>query len=178
MQLVAPLAGGKVTPSAEREYGRAEVTLRGTIKDGLFAGFEPGASITVWASHGDRIAEPPPRFRVTGVSANAPVAAMQHETKPIFGVLFHPEVAHTPRGGEILHNFLFRICGCTPDWTPGHFIEQEVRRIRERAGPPGRAIWGPSGGADSAVRGGLVPPPPGDRPAGTLWDPDLRAAAP
>src|SRR5437899_1527445 len=104
MQLVAHLAGGKVTPSAEREYGRAEVTLRGATTAGLFAGFEPRTSITVWAGHGDRIAEPPPRFRVTGVSANAPVAAMQHETKPILGVLFHPEAAHTPRGGQNLHN--------------------------------------------------------------------------
>jgi len=163
MQLVAHLAGGKVTPSAEREYGRAEVTLRGATKEGLFAGFEPGASIIVWASHGDRIAEPPPRFRVTGVSANAPVAAMQHETKPIYGVLFHPEVAHTPRGGEILHNFLFTICGCTPDWTPGHFIDQEVQRIRERVGPTGRAICGLSGGVDSAVAAALVQRAIGDR---------------
>ncbi len=163
MQLVAHLAGGKVTPSAEREYGRAEVTLRGATTAGLFVGFEPRTSITVWASHGDRIAEPPPRFRVTGVSANAPVAAMQHETKPIYGVLFHPEVAHTPRGGEILHNFLFRICGCTPDWTPGHFIDQEVRRIRERVGPTGRAICGLSGGVDSAVAAALVHRAIGDR---------------
>src|SRR5207253_4404938 len=163
MQLVAHLAGGKVTPSAEREYGRAEVTLRGATTAGLFAGFEPRTSITVWASHGDRIAEPPPRFRVTGVSANAPVAAMQHETKPIYGVLFHPEVAHTPRGGEILHNFLFRICGCTPDWTPGRFIDQEVRRIRERVGPTGRAICGLSGGVDSAVAAALVQRAIGDR---------------
>src|SRR5256886_8288438 len=173
MQRVAHLAGGKVTPWAEREYGRAEVTLRGATTAGLFAGFEPRTSITVWASHGDRIAEPPPRFRVTGVSANAPVAAMQHERKPIFGVLFHPEVAHTPRGGEILHNFLFRICGCTPDWTPGHFIEQEVRRIRERVGPTGRAICGLSGGVDSAVGGGLGHRAVGARVEGLFVGPGL-----
>jgi GMP synthase (glutamine-hydrolysing) len=161
MQLVAHLAGGTVQPSPEREYGRAEVVVRDAT--GLFAGFEPGACITVWASHGDRIAVPPPQFRLTASSANAPVAAFQHESKPIVGVLFHPEVAHTPRGGEILDNFLFGMCGCAPDWTPGHFIEQEVARIRERVGPTGRAICGLSGGVDSAVAAALVHRAIGDR---------------
>ncbi len=161
MQLVAYLTGGDVKPSPEREYGRAEVTVREA--GGLFAGFEPQACITVWASHGDRIDRPPPHFRVTGSSANAPVAAFQHESQPIYGVLFHPEVAHTPRGGEILHNFLFAICGCTPDWTPGHFIEQEVGRIRALVGPAKRAICGLSGGVDSAVAAALVHRAIGDR---------------
>jgi GMP synthase (glutamine-hydrolysing) len=154
MQLVARLAGGKVVPSNEREYGRAEIAIR--ENKGLFGGFEPRATAIVWASHGDRVEEPPPHFRVTATSANAPVSAMQHESKPIYGVLFHPEVAHTPRGGEILHNFLFDICGCTPDWTPGHFIDHEVGRIRELVGPTGRAICGLSGGVDSAVAAALV----------------------
>jgi GMP synthase (glutamine-hydrolysing) len=154
MQLVARLAGGKVVPSNEREYGRAEIAIR--ENKGLFGGFEPRATAIVWASHGDRVDEPPPHFRVTATSVNAPVAAMQHDTKPIYGVLFHPEVAHTPRGGEILHNFLFDICGCTPDWTPGHFIDHEVARIRELVGPAGRAICGLSGGVDSAVAAALV----------------------
>src|SRR3989454_1290074 len=161
MQLVAHLAGGNVTPSAEREYGRAEVTVRDAT--GLFAGFEPQGCITVWASHGDRIDRPPPYFRVTASSPNAPVAGFQHESRPIFGVLFHPEVAHTPRGGEILHNFLFAIAGCAPDWTPGHFIEQEVRRIRELVGETRRAICGLSGGVDSAVAAALVHRAIGDR---------------
>jgi GMP synthase (glutamine-hydrolysing) len=161
MQLVAYLTGGDVKPSPEREYGRAEVTVREA--GGLFAGFELHGCITVWASHGDRIDQPPPHFRVTGSSANAPVAAFQHESRPIFGVLFHPEVAHTPRGGEILHNFLFAICGCTPDWTPGHLIEQEVSRIRALVGPAKRAICGLSGGVDSAVAAALVHRAIGDR---------------
>lgn len=156
MQLVAHLAGGKVTPSPEREYGRAEVTIRDTSSGTLFAGFEAQECITVWASHGDRIEQPPPHYRVTASSANAPVAGFQHETRPIYGVLFHPEVAHTPRGGEILHNFLFEICGCTPDWTPGHFIEHEVTRIQGLVGPKSRAICGLSGGVDSAVAAALV----------------------
>ena len=154
MQLVAHLAGGKVTPSPEREYGRAEVTVLDAV--GVFAGFEPQGCITVWASHGDRIDRPPPHYRLTASSANAPVAAFQHESRPIFGVLFHPEVAHTARGGEILHNFLFEICKCVPDWTPGHFIEQEVQRVREVVGPSRRAICGLSGGVDSAVAAALV----------------------
>jgi GMP synthase (glutamine-hydrolysing) len=154
MQLIAHLSGGTATPATEREYGRADVV----VKDGrgLFAGFEPDAKVMVWASHGDRLDTPPPHFRVTATSANAPVAGMQHATKPIFGVLFHPEVAHTPRGGEILHNFLFDICGCAADWTPGHFIDQEIGRIRALVGPDGRAICGLSGGVDSAVAAALV----------------------
>jgi len=161
MQLIAQLAGGRLKASTGREYGRAEISLRGG--DGLFAGFEPQSTITVWASHGDRVEQPPPGFRITASSANAPVAAMQHDTKPIFGALFHPEVAHTPRGGEIIHNFLFGICGCTPDWTPGHFIDHAVARIREVVGPTGRAICGLSGGVDSAVAAALVQRAIGDR---------------
>ena len=160
MQLVARLAGGKVVPSNQREYGRAEIAIRES--KGLFAGFEPHATTIVWASHGDRVDEPPPHFRVTATSANAPVAGMQHDQKPIYAVLFHPEVAHTPRGGEILHNFLFDICGCVPDWTPGHFIDHEVGRIRDLVGQ-GRAICGLSGGVDSAVAAALVHRAIGDR---------------
>ncbi|HKW40467.1 MAG TPA: glutamine-hydrolyzing GMP synthase [Gemmatimonadales bacterium] len=163
MQLVAHLAGGKVKPSPEREYGRADVTVRDASAGGLFGGFESQDCITVWASHGDRIEQPPPQFRVTASSSNAPVAAFQHETRPIFGVLFHPEVAHTPRGGEILDNFLFDICGCTPDWTPGHFVEHEIARIRTLVGGNSRAICGLSGGVDSAVAAGLVHRAIGDR---------------
>ena len=161
MQLMATLAGGKSVPSPEREYGRAEITI--AENKGLFAGFEPNATTTVWASHGDRIDEPPPSFRITATSANAPVAAMQHGSKPLYGVLFHPEVAHTPRGGEILNNFLFSICGCRPDWTPGHFIDQEIAKIRTLVGPTGRAICGLSGGVDSSVAAALVQRAIGDR---------------
>ena len=154
MQLIARLAGGSVTPASEREYGRAEIVVRES--GGLFAGFEAGASTPVWASHGDRIGEPPAHFQTIASSVNAPVAAFRHESKPIFGLLFHPEVAHTPRGGEILNNFLFRICGCEPDWTPGHFIERQVAAIRKVVGPTRRAICGLSGGVDSAVAAALV----------------------
>jgi GMP synthase (glutamine-hydrolysing) len=161
MQLIAHLAGGKVSPSNEREYGRADITVR--ENQGLFAGFEARATTTVWASHGDKLEQPPPHFRITATSVNAPVAAMQHDQKTISGVLFHPEVAHTARGGEILNNFLFGICGCTPDWTPGHFIDQEIAKIRATVGPTGRAICGLSGGVDSAVAAALVYRAIGDR---------------
>jgi GMP synthase (glutamine-hydrolysing) len=161
MQLIAHLAGAKVRPSGEREYGRAEIAVREGA--GLFAGFEPQGSVTVWASHSDKLDQPPPGFRITASSLNAPIAAMQHEGKPIFGVLFHPEVAHTPRGGEIIHNFLFGICACVPDWTPGHYVEHEVKRIRDLVGPERRAICGLSGGVDSAVAAVLVHRAVGER---------------
>ncbi len=161
MQLIAHLAGGKVRPSSEREYGRAEIVVGENA--GLFAGFEPGTRTTVWASHGDRIDVAPPGFRITASSANAPLAAFEHETKPITGLLFHPEVAHTVRGSEILANFLFGICRCTPDWTPGHFIEQTVKKVQQTVGATGRAICGLSGGVDSAVAAALVHRAIGDR---------------
>jgi GMP synthase (glutamine-hydrolysing) len=154
MQLVAQLSGGKVEPSSEREYGRAEISIR--RGEGLFAGFRAGEPVTVWASHGDRIMQPPPGFRTTAQTDNAPVAAMRHETRPIHCVLFHPEVAHTPRGGEILENFLFEICGCAPDWTAGQFITDQVAAIRSQVGPTRRAICGLSGGVDSTVAAVLV----------------------
>jgi GMP synthase (glutamine-hydrolysing) len=161
MQLVAHLAGGRVHPSAEREYGRAEVTVREAA--GLFAGFEPGAVMPVWMSHGDKVEAPPPGFRVTASSPNSPFAAMRHERRPIHCVQFHPEVAHTPRGSEILSNFLFAICGCAPDWTPGHFIELELAKLRAQIGASERAICGLSGGVDSAVTAELVHRAIGDR---------------
>ena len=77
-------------------------------------------------SHGDHVDVAPPGYRVTASSDNSPVAAFEHAERPLFGVQFHPEVAHTPRGGEILSNFLFEVCGVTPDWTPGHFVETEI----------------------------------------------------
>jgi len=154
MQLVAHLSGGKVEPSSEREYGRAEIAIR--RGEGLFAGFRVGEPVTVWASHGDRIMQPPPGFRTMAETENAPVAAMQHESRPIHCVLFHPEVAHTPRGGEILENFLFEICGCAPDWTAGQFIADQIAAIRALVGPARRAICGLSGGVDSTVAAVLV----------------------
>jgi GMP synthase (glutamine-hydrolysing) len=153
MQLLAHLSGGKVVRANRREYGRATLRVEGGR---LFQGFGSGEETPVWMSHGDHVDSPPPQYKVTASSLNSPIAAIEHTRRPLFGVQFHPEVAHTPRGGEILNNFLFEICGCTPDWTPGHFIETEVSRLRQLVGPSARVICGLSGGVDSSVAAGLV----------------------
>ena len=160
MQLLAHLAGGKVVRASRREYGRADVRIEGGK---LFEGFGRGEETPVWMSHGDHVDAPPPGFSVTASSENSPVAAFEHRERPLFGVQFHPEVAHTPRGGEILNTFLFEICGCTPDWTPGHFVESEIERIRATVGPRERVICGLSGGVDSSVAAVLVHRAVGDR---------------
>ena len=153
MQLLAHLAGGEVRQAGEKEYGRADIEiLKG---EGLFEGFAPGSSTPVWMSHGDRVDVAPAGWEVLARSANTPVAAFRHRTKPLFGVQFHPEVVHTRRGPEILQNFLFRICRAKPDWTPGHFVERTVREVADRVST-GRAICGLSGGVDSAVAAALV----------------------
>jgi GMP synthase (glutamine-hydrolysing) len=159
MQLIARLAGGEVVQADRREYGRATVKLLGGR---LFGGFVPGEEIQAWMSHGDHVAAAPPGFVATASSQNSPIAAIEHRTKPIFAVQFHPEVAHTPRGAQLIANFLFDICGCQPDWTAGHFIEAESARIRKLAGSD-RVICGLSGGVDSAVAAALVHRAVGDR---------------
>ncbi len=153
MQLMAHLTGGKVTPAGEREYGRAELEV--VASDELFAGFEPGTRTTVWASHGDRVDLAADSFVGLAKSPNAPMAAFRHRSRPLYGVQFHPEVAHTVRGAELYHNFLFRICGAKPTWTAGHFIESALETIRGQIGDR-RAICGLSGGVDSAVAAALV----------------------
>ena len=152
MQLVAHVSGGLVQRGA-REYGRAAVTI--TDASGLFDGFERGESFEVWASHGDHVDAPPPGFVVTATSDGNPVTAMRHATRPVHCVQFHPEVAHTPRGSEIIANFVFGICHATPSWTPGAFIEDHVERIRALVGGR-KVICGLSGGVDSSVAAALV----------------------
>ena len=153
MQLLAHLTGGEVRQAGEREYGRAEIEV--LVADDLFAGFAPGTRTPVWMSHGDRVDVAPAEWQVLARSANTPVAAFRHRARPLFGVQFHPEVAHTPRGAELLHNFLFRVCGARPDWTPGHFVARTVREVAGLVGSR-RAICGLSGGVDSAVAAALV----------------------
>ena len=153
MQLMAHLLGAEVTRGGRREYGRAEI--RPTVQSALFDGFDPQETATVWMSHGDHIESTPPHFRVTAVSEGNPLAAFEHESKPIYGVQFHPEVAHTPRGRELLANFLFKVCRATPSWTPGTFIEDEVAKIRALVGDA-QVICGLSGGVDSSVAAALV----------------------
>jgi GMP synthase (glutamine-hydrolysing) len=161
MQLIAQLVGGQVESSTKREYGRAE--LRILEPNDLFDGFEKGERSTVWMSHGDRVEMPPSGFELLAATETVPVAAFRAEAKPIFGVQFHPEVAHTARGGEIISNFLFRICRCAPSWTAGSFIDNQVEAVRRRVGKRGRVISGLSGGVDSSVATVLVHRAVGDR---------------
>jgi GMP synthase (glutamine-hydrolysing) len=111
--------------------------------------------LRVWASHGDFVSAAPPGFDVVATSANAPVAAMEAADRGLYALLFHPEVAHTERGKEILHNFAFDVCGCTGDWTIQSFIDESIGRIRQQVGR-GRVICGLSGGVDSTVAATLV----------------------
>ncbi|MFN2399519.1 MAG: glutamine-hydrolyzing GMP synthase [Gemmatimonadaceae bacterium] len=160
MQLIAHLEGGGVSRAGRREYGRANVSV--IEPGGLFTGFEPLEELTAWMSHGDTVQVPPSGYETTARSDNAPVAAFRHRSKPVFGVQFHPEVVHTPRGGEIISNFLFSICKAEPSWTAGSFIEDEVRKIAGLVGAK-QVICGLSGGVDSSVAATLVHRAVGDQ---------------
>jgi len=157
--LIAKLEGGRVE-HGRREYGRAELTIE--TAEGLFKGFETGETTTVWCSHGDHIDEPPPGYQSLAATDSLPVAAFRAADRPIWAVQFHPEVAHTHRGDEILSNFLFEVAGCRPTWTAGAFIEGTVARIGDQVGD-GTAICGFSGGVDSSVAAALVQRAIGDR---------------
>ena len=159
MQLIARLVGGEVSRAERREDGRARLEVAGG--EGLFSGFESGEATQVWMSHGDALPGPPPGFEVIGTTDNS-IAAIWSPERDIWGVQFHPEVAHTTRGDEILRNFLFDIAGCESDWTPSSIISHHVADVRERAGD-GHVICGLSGGVDSAVAAGLVHRAVGDR---------------
>ena len=159
MQLIAQLEGAMVEPG-RGEYGRSEMLLTDT--GDLFAGFDAGEWIRVWMSHGDHVNQPPPGYRKLAESSALSVAAFRHESKPIFGVQFHPEVAHTPRGAEVISNFVFRVSHCQPTWTAGSFIDQTIERVRAQVAD--RAIiCGLSGGVDSSVAAALVHRAVGDQ---------------
>ncbi|HEX9038063.1 MAG TPA: glutamine-hydrolyzing GMP synthase [Ktedonobacterales bacterium] len=176
MQLFAHQMGGRVEPhTGRREYGPAEISLTpeadmsatpgASDRDpaALFAGVEPGAAgIPVWMSHGDSVGDLPPGFAAIARSQSGTLAAMGDQRGHI-GIQFHPEVTHTPQGGQIIENFLFRIAGLAPNWTTGAFIEETVARIRAQVGETSRVICGLSGGVDSAVAALLVYKAIGDR---------------
>jgi GMP synthase (glutamine-hydrolysing) len=160
LQFLTHHFGGKVRSAAKREYGPAHVTLvPEQASNPLFAGLP--ASLDVWMSHGDEALELPPGFVLTARTANA-VAGIADPSRNIWAVQFHPEVRHTPRGTDLLRNFLFNICHAQPDWTPAHFIQSTVSAIREQVGD-GRAICALSGGVDSSVAAVLVERAIGDR---------------
>ncbi|CAN5674925.1 glutamine-hydrolyzing GMP synthase [soil metagenome] len=169
MQLITHLEGGTVE-RGRREYGRAEITVQEPV--GIFDGFAPGESTQVWMSHGDHVVEPPPGYRMLASTPDLPYAAFQAPDRPIYGVQFHPEVAHTVRGEDLISNFVFRVSGCEPTWTAGSFIDTEIERIREQVGEA-HAICGLSGGVDSAVAAALVHRAIGDRLACIFVDTGL-----
>ncbi len=157
MQLLAGALGGRVAAAERREYGPATITVDDPTFP-LFAGLP--RELDVWMSHGDHIDQPPPGFRVLARSANSPIAAIGREH--VIGLQFHPEVAHTPRGADLLRNFLEGVCGCQATWTAESFIEATLREIREQVGD-GRVLLGLSGGVDSAVAAALIHRAIGDR---------------
>jgi len=159
MQEMTAALGGRVERAPGREYGHATVTTQG---NGALLKSLPRA-LRVWASHGDFVARAPPGFAVKATSANAPVAAMEHPSKRLHALLFHPEVAHTEHGDRILRNFARSVCACRGDWTMSSFIDEATQRIRSRVGPSGRVICGLSGGVDSTVTAALVHRAVGDR---------------
>jgi len=155
MQLMAHALGGTVAPAPQREFGHARVRIgcgSGAVGPGEAAALFTGVpdEIQVWASHGDFVAAAPAGFSVVATSANAPVAAMAHARRNLYALLFHPEVAHTERGLEILRNFAYGICGCTGDWTMASFVAEATARIRAQV-DGGRVVCALSGGVDSTV---------------------------
>ncbi|MFI0348567.1 MAG: glutamine-hydrolyzing GMP synthase [Chthoniobacterales bacterium] len=151
MQLIAHDLGGRVARSTHREYGQGELTVK--IDCPLFKKLTK--KLDVWNSHGDRIEKLPKGFVALGWTENSPNAVIGDLKRSIYGLQFHPEVAHTQKGKEILENFLFEICRCSPDWTMESFIEKTCQEIRKQVGG-GRVILGLSGGVDSSVAAALI----------------------
>ena len=157
LQFITHHLGGKVESAASREYGHAEVEIIG--ESPLFRGLP--STLNVWMSHGDHAAQLPSGFQLIAQTSNA-TAAIADEARRIWAVQFHPEVAHTPQGTELLRNFVLDLCGASPDWTPEHFIQSTIARVRNQVGA-GHAICGLSGGVDSSVAAVLVAKAIGDR---------------
>ncbi len=161
MQVIVQTKGGKVSETAEREYGPATLKLDDTTD--LFD--QVGGKHTrtpVWMSHGDRIDRLPPGFTAIAHTANAPIAAMRDQARKVFGLQFHPEVIHTPKGTKILQNFVYRVCGCRGTWNTTSWIDPMVATVRKQA-RSGRIICALSGGVDSAVAAALTHRAVGDR---------------
>lgn len=158
-QVFAGELGGSVVASPNREFGYARLKIL-DVTSRLFQGLP--SEMDVWMSHGDHVTEVPPGFRITALTDDA-LNAMEDESRGIFGVQFHPEVAHTPLGAQVLRNFLFAVCGCRGDWSPEAVIEDQVQRIRTQLGESGRVVSGLSGGVDSTVAAALVHRAVGDR---------------
>jgi len=153
-QLTAKLLGGDVRPADRREYGRASVRVKRA--EGIFKSVTVGDELSVWASHGDHVEGLPPGFVHTADSDNCPMSGFAHAAKKIHCVQFHPEVVHTPRGAELLGNWLFGVVGAAGDWSMASFVDESVARIRHQVGETGKVICGLSGGVDSSVAAALI----------------------
>jgi GMP synthase (glutamine-hydrolysing) len=161
LQLAAYLLGGKVERATEREYGAAVVRVERPL--GVFSRLRVGDTLHVWMSHGDSLVELPKGFVALGTSENTPLCAAFDEKRKFYGLQFHPEVAHTPRGKEILEAFLFDVAKLSPTWTPASFVEQAIEAVREKVGPQDKVVLGLSGGVDSSVAAILCQRAIGDR---------------
>jgi GMP synthase (glutamine-hydrolysing) len=151
MQLACQALGGAVQPGQSREFGRASCRIHEAA--GLFADVSP--ETTVWMSHGDQVESVSGDFLALAATDTCPIAAVRHFSRPIYGLQFHPEVAHTPEGSKILRNFLYTVCGCQGQWRMSAFIDQTVTQLRDRVGSH-RVICGLSGGVDSSVTAALL----------------------
>src|SRR5687767_6442182 len=160
MQLMTNMLGGTLGRSAHREFGHALVRRDTAISSRMLKGMPD--EMKVWASHGDFVASAPPGFAVAATSNNAPVAVMEAPERGYYALLFHPEVAHTDRGKELLRNFAFDVCGCTGDWTIASFVDEATARIKAQVGD-GCVVCGLSGGVDSTVAASLIHRAVGDR---------------
>mgnify|MGYP000545470456 CR=1 FL=1 len=159
LQLMAHFLGGKVERGQKREYGKGTLRVQDSFCP-LFANLPE--TLQVWNSHGDRLTRLPRGFKSVAVSENSDFAAIQHQDGKLFGLQFHPEVAHTPRGKEILANYVHNVCGCGKNWTMHNYIEQAVEAIRREVGSE-RVILGLSGGVDSSVAAALIHKAIGDQ---------------
>jgi GMP synthase (glutamine-hydrolysing) len=158
LQVIAYQLEGEVDRSAKREYGRAQIKI--VRESPLFPVLND--EMSVWMSHGDALQKVPRNFEILAQSSNSPICAIGNIAEKVYGVQFHPEVVHTPRGKEILTHFLFDVAGCTGDWSAGSFIEQSVREIRERVGNR-NVILALSGGVDSSTAAVLIHKAIGDK---------------
>ena len=158
LMLMAHDLGGKVVFTGRREYGAGMLHLKNGSE--LFDGL--GNQLDVWNSHGDEVTALPKGFRVVGTTEGCNFAAVEDRQRKLYGLQFHPEVAHTPRGREILQNFLYHICQCAMDWTMGSFIEEACARVRKQVGDQ-KVVLGLSGGVDSSVTAALLHKAIGDQ---------------
>src|SRR5437016_13549266 len=158
LMLMAHHLGGQVVFTGRREYGAGMLHIKNGSQ--LFDGL--GNQLDVWNSHGDEVTALPEGFRIVGTTKGCDFAAVEDRQRKLYGLQFHPEVAHTPRGREILQNFLFHICHCAMDWTMGSFIEEACARVRKQVGDQ-KVVLGLSGGVDSSVTAALLHKAIGDQ---------------